>query len=236
MVNSFNPFEEFRYFMYGFEIIFILISILTFAIIISVIVRAAKRNRVNNYFQQNVTYEKKDYTDVPKKVLSQFGIDEIEDLKKHLYKIFVDFEKAYNSLDYSKLKDLATEDVFNNYHTRMVLESESGKKRIIDGITRRNMIVYDIIAHKYVLEVKTIIEIDYMDYTLDSEGKLIKGDNTKKLTEKFEVIFKKQNYKKTFTNCPNCGAPLEGNTKCKYCNTALRDVTFLIASLKKVIQ
>ena len=63
---------------------------------------------------------------------------------------------------------------------------------------------------------------------------LFRSNKDSKITESFEVIFRKNFGDDTPTNCPNCGAPISSE-KCEFCNTVINNVDFRIASIKKII-
>jgi len=178
--------------------------------------------------------EKVKYTDISIEELSTFQTSDLDGFKDYFYNLFYDFEMAYNNLDYNTMKLLSTKQLFQNYHTGLTLDSKQGNKRIIKDITREKVIVFETISTTIKQAVSTVITISYISYVENGDGKIISGNKDSKITESFEVIFRKNFGDDTPTNCPNCGAPISSE-KCEFCNTVINNVDFRIASIKKII-
>lgn len=220
-------------------IIQILFYILIFYIIFKTISSSVRRNKNKTYFKNNIINyeeekEKVKYTDISLEELSTFQTSDLNSFKDYFYNLFYDFEMAYNNLDYNTMKLLSTKQLFQNYHTGLTLDSKQGNKRIIKDITREKVIVFETISTTIKQAVSTVITISYITYVENSDGRIISGDKNFKITESFEVIFRKNFSDDTPTNCPNCGAPISSE-KCEFCNTIINNVDFKIASIKKVI-
>ena len=84
------------------------------------------------------------------------------------------------------------------------------------------------------LTLQELTDREYISYTIDKNGYIVSGSKENKLTETFEVTFKKEYNKDNFQICPNCGATVSGK-KCDYCRTTIKDNTFKISSIKKVV-
>ena len=154
---------------------------------------------------------------------------------KYFYDIFVNFETAYNNLDYSAMKAVSTTPLFQNYYTGISLDLEVGKKKVINDIERKNVIVYEMDSTIAKQVISAIIEVSYLEYTIDKEGKVVSGSRTKRQTEKFAVVFRKDFAQKELTNCPNCGVKLT-NGECEYCKTTVSKEQFKIHSIKRIIE
>lgn len=203
--------------------------------------------KVNKQFKENVVINtvkpgnkyKRIYKDVSNKELKEFNVVDINDLKDFFYGIFFEFETAYNSLDYNKMKILSTSQLFNNYYTGIDLNLKAGKKRIIENIERKNVVVYEFFSSMLKQTASVMIEISYLNYMRDKKGNVILGSSTDKITEKFEVEFRKEfreEFKeKEITICPTCGASVVGN-KCVYCRNIIKENEFKISSIRKIIE
>ena len=220
-------------------IIQILVYILVVYMIIKTLTSSVKRTKNKTYFKNNVINyeeekEKVKYTDISMEELSTFQTSDLDGFKDYFYNLFYDFEMAYNNLDYNTMKLLSTKQLFQNYHTGLTLDLKQGNKRIIKDITREKVIVFETISTTIKQAVSTVITISYISYVENGDGKIISGNKDSKITESFEVIFRKNFGDDTPTNCPNCGAPISSE-KCEFCNTVINNVDFRIASIKKII-
>lgn len=221
--------------------VFIQVSIFftVFKVIISVI-KGIRKTVTNNFFKNNVIVNdninvfKEKYTDISKKELATFNTDDLDAFKNYFYKIFLQFENAYNNLDYATMRSLSTKQLYNNYHTGISLDLESGKKRIITNIQKKNVIIYEVFSSTAKQVVSALIEVSYINYTTDKQGRVISGDKDKKVIEKFDITFRKDFETKELTNCPNCGAKLNSH-KCEFCRSTFENATFKISSIKKIV-
>lgn len=210
------------------------------------ITNSIRRKKNHEYFKNNVVTNgnyldniknktnKNIYKDISKDMLKMFNTDDINSLKDFFYDIFYKFEVAYNNLDYNMMKTLSTKQLYNNYYTGITLDLEVGKKKVINDIKRKNVIIYGIDSTIARQTACVMIEISYVTYTLDKNGYIISGSRDNVITEKFDVTFRKVFEREEIKKCPNCGATIVGN-KCEYCRTTLKNVEFKISNIKKVI-
>ena len=208
--------------------------------IIKLIVEAIKRVMSHKFFRNNVirnsfdNAEKKIYEDVSAEKLQTFNTDNLDTLKDYVYDMFFKFENAYNNLDYNLMKILSTKELFENYYTGITLDLKTGHKKIIEGIEREKVIIFDLDSTPVNQSLSAMIEISYITYTINGEGYIISGNRDKKITERFEVLFRKDFDSQDITICPNCGANIVGN-KCDFCHSAIKNVEFRINSIKRII-
>lgn len=201
------------------------------------------RTRANhNFFKNNVvTYNSsvginspRVYRDVPASKLAQFNISDINTLKDFLYGQFEKFEYAINDLDYEEMALIATKQLYHNYYTGINLDIKAGQKRIIRDITKKRVVLYNLESTINSQIASVMIEISYINYMINKAGYIMKGSKADKITERFEVVFKKEYHESGVTKCPNCGASITGHT-CEYCRTQLQDEEFQISSIKRVM-
>lgn len=243
---DFVLFDLFIFIMPVFSFFFIAIVWIS---IFKTIINAIKRSNTRSYFRSNIIYNvteemndaissmkyRRDYKDVKKSELVKFNVDNINDLKDYFYNIFLDFEKAYNNLDYNTMKRLSTKQLYHNYHTGISLNLKAGRKRIIDNIERKKVIIYELDSTTLKQTAGVMIEVNYINYMVDKKGNVISGSRRDIVTEKFDITFRKDYEKEDVTKCVNCGASIVGN-KCEYCRTVISDVEFKISTIKKIIE
>ena len=226
-------------------IMLILCPFVIWITIIKTIINSCQRKANHNFFKNNVIYNyqyelnsnnKKNniYKDVTKTALARFNTDDIDSLKDFFYNKFLEFENAYNNLDYNAMKILSTKQLFQNYYTGISLDLKIGKKRIIKDIEKKKVILFEIDSTIVKQVASLMIEISYINYMLNKNGYVISGNRENKVTEKFEVIFRKDFSREEITKCPNCGAAITGN-KCDYCRSIIKNEDFKISSIKKII-
>jgi len=234
-------------FLFGgvFTFVFIIqicVFLFVWCTIFKTIFNSIRRVNNHNYFKNNVVdrsvfnngNKKKVYRNVSLEKLKMFNTTDLEGLQDYLYDRFVEFEKAYNNLDYNMMKVLSTKQLYQNYHTGITLDLKAGRKKIISDIERNNVVVYELDSTISKQVVNVMIDITYTGYTLDKKGYVISGSRDAKIRERFEVEFRKYFGDDDIIKCPNCGAAVTGNT-CEYCRSDLKAVEFKINSIKKII-
>lgn len=224
-----------------------ILPLLFYFFIIRIIVNSIRRVSSRKYFKNNVvthsdeninnnTKDKNNvYFDVSKSKLEMFKTDDIDALKDYFYDIFIKFETAYNNLDYNLMRMLSTKQLFQNYYTGITLDLQVGKKRIINDIKKKNVIIYELDSTIAKQTVSAMIEISYYNYIIDRKGNIVSGSRDNPTIEKFEVTFRKDFNKDDISKCPNCGANITGN-KCEYCRTIIKNEVFKISNIKRIIE
>lgn len=229
----------------------VLFNFWIFWIIIKSIGKAIKKAATQKFFKNNVvvtnsnvleknysnlaSLKKGEYVDISKEQLSEFNTEDLETFKDYFYKLFLKFENAYNNLDYNMMKTLSTKQLYQNYYTGITLDLEAGNKRIIDSIQKKKIIIFETFSSTAKQVVSAMIEISYITYMINKDGKIIKGSRDNKITEKFEVTFRKDFEKQDIQKCPNCGANVVGN-RCEFCRTNVKNVEFRISNIKRIIE
>lgn len=217
-------------------------TILIFYFIFSTLRNAFKRSITRSYFKENVITVSHDsqrlrrslYKPLTNKEIEAYHINNVEAFKDMLFEIFKTFENAYNSLDYNMMKINSTSEIFNNYYTGISLDLKIGKKKVIEDVKRSSLIIYEMYSSNQKQIVSTVIEIAYKTYTLNKEGFVISGDRSRVISEKFEVIFRKNYEHEDLIKCPGCGATVTG-TICEYCRTPIKLENYKISSIKKIV-
>ncbi len=216
-------------------------------VIFRFIIRTIKRSSNKELFKSNIVEVKKstskssfkknysEYTDITKEQLKMLKTSNIQGLKDHLYDIFYRFEQAYNNLDYNTMKILSSKQLFNNYYTGISLDLKLGNKRVIENIEKKDVILYEFDSTTAKQSASLMIEIEYNNYVINDKGELLSGFRTTKITEKFEVEFKKMFNSQDIVKCNNCGATITG-IKCNYCGTPIKLDDFRICAIRKIVE
>lgn len=214
-------------------------------IIGKVIIEAIKRSKSHKNFSNNVVYYNSAegngsqyaniYRDVSKAKLAKFNTDDIDTLKKYFYDIFYRFEVAYNRLDYNEMKLLSTRQLYENYYTGITLDLKVGRKKVIDSIVKKDIIIYELDTTLIKQVASVMIEVSYISYVMDKNGYILEGSRNEPTTQKFEVQFRKDFELRDKTHCPNCGALLTGDM-CEYCKAKVYSTEFKICSIRKIVE
>ena len=220
-----------------FPIFFIAFMSIFITIFVRVIKENIRRTQNINYFASTIITNALNYRyqDVSKAKLSEYNIDDIGSLKNSLFLLFERFEKAYNSLDINTMKQISTPELFEHYNTGIQLNIKDGKKKVIDDIKRKKIIVFSMNSTPSAQTIKALITISYITYIVGKDNYLITGSKENPIEESFEVTFQKTYHHENFTKCPTCGATVSGDI-CEYCRNTIKDTEFKISSIRKVLE
>lgn len=124
-----------------------------------------------------------------------------------------------------KLQAMVDDLVANNYTERF------------DDVKFHQTVISNYVKEKGLVKIVLEIGVEYFNYLLDDEGKLIRGDDEFKVQDSYDVVLayiqdkdkmQKAGYNSIGLglNCPNCGAPINnlGDKFCIYCGTGFVEI------------
>jgi len=138
-----------------------------------------------------------------------------------LYKIYRDIQTARMDFDYTILRSLTTDELFNNYKGQLDILQLRNAQNIMVDFNINEIMISDIRAEDNLIAVDVNAIIDCYDYIIDTKtGWVTRGNKYAKVAYNYKLTFIGSN-EEVVNLCPNCGAQLpEGNsTQCPYCNS-----------------
>ena len=215
---------------------------ISFPILIYCIIRKRKNkqkfkesliNRNNGgYYFNNI---KDTYIDIDDYKLKHFDTNDLGALKNYFGNMFLEFEKAYNNVDYNTLYNICTRSLFNLYKSDLDVKTKLLQKKTIDDVNIDKIVIYNSTKNEDEHKVFIMIGIDSINYLQNSNGRVIAGNALNKIHEEFIVTFvKKLKKDEKSSRCPNCGAMIN-STKCEYCKTEFKEYDFRICSINKLV-
>lgn len=141
------------------------------------------------------------------------------------YQIFCDVQTAWMNFDYDRMRDLVTDELFNQYQNQLKqldLKNEKNMMEDFELIEANVDINYD---DKDEIDIVNVtMTVAFYDYIVNNKGRIIRGDGNIKQRMTYALTYVRNS--KAITNCPNCNAKLEdGQTICKYCHAHIQSVT-----------
>ncbi len=151
------------------------------------------------------------------------------------YQVFLDVQVAWMEFDYDKMRELVTDELFNQYQNQLKQLELKGEKNIMSDFAYLGAkIVRNVIENgKRVLEL--VMSVEFYDYIIDKDKKVVRGRDNSKITMTYELTYIAD--EKASNICPNCAAKLEdGMTKCPYCKSTIHSTrsTLKLASKKAI--
>lgn len=216
-------------------IIFISIGIPTLIVILSNISskrqRAKRENQIKELFK-GIDQETANY------IIPNFNIEEF---CFKSYQIFYNVQMAWMEFNYDKLKDLLTDELYNNYIMQLDALKLKNHKNTMKGFELIQTCLCNLKEEndKYIAEI--CLNVKFYDYIENIKtGMILRGTTNRKLNNIYKLTFiKTKEESSSVNNCPRCGAPVEGNVTdvCEYCKSKLINETHdWVMSKKEIIK
>ena len=140
------------------------------------------------------------------------------------YRIFYDVQKSWMEFDYDKLRELVTDELFNQYQNQLKQLELKGEKNIMEDFELIEAGIYHQETKDGYEEICVDMTVLFYDYIANNKGRIVRGNGNIKVRMNYELTFVRDI--KAIHNCPNCNAELkEGQTICEYCHTHIHSVT-----------
>jgi hypothetical protein len=207
---------------------FIMLFILTFKTVPLLI---SKSNQSNMHYQQISI-------DEANKIIPDFNIDEFN---FKAYEIFYNVQMGWMEFDYDKLKELLTDELYNTYLMDLEALKIKNQKNVMKSFELIETKLVNLREENNQYIAKVILEVKFIDYIEDSNThKLLRGSNTHKLDNTYELTFVRTKEDKKVDICPSCGAQVNGNVSgiCEYCKSKLINNThdWVLSKKEKISQ
>ncbi len=168
----------------------------------------------------------------------------MNEFNEAMFKTKVDniFVKLYTAIMKGNLEEVShfiSDDVREKFSSYLSTLNSKNERQMYDELNVKNTTI----LNRYTEDDKEIVEVElisrYMDYIIDKDtGKLITGDDTRRVEKRNILIFEKKINTKDLSlvrKCPGCGASISVNTsgKCEYCGSIfnLEDYDYILVSI-----
>lgn len=169
-------------------------------------------------------------------VIANFSIEEFN---FKAYQIFYDVQMAWMNFDYNKLKELLTDELYNNYIMQLDALKLKNHKNTMKGFELIETCLSSLKEEndKYIAEV--YLQVKFYDYVENVKtGMILRGTPNRKLNNIYKLTFIRTKEESNNINvCPQCGAHVEGNSTgiCEYCKSKLVNDNYNWVMSKKEI-
>lgn len=151
--------------------IFIVILI-TFIIIINIIIKKRFNNDYEKLKRIDKTYNEE-----------KFINDSFE--------VFKDIQLLWSKSDLNKIKNLVSDDIYNDYVKKIDELKKQERKNIMDNIILKTNEIVDVIIDDDII-INCKMNIECIDYIIDKNNKVIKGKKDKTINYTYELSFNKK--------------------------------------------
>ena len=163
----------------------------------------------------------------------------IEEFNFKAYQTFYDVQMAWMDFDYDKLKELLTDELYNNYVMQLDTLKLKNHKNTMKGFELIETCLNNLKEEndKYIAEV--YLNVKFYDYVENiKSGMILRGTPNRKLNNIYKLTFiRTKDESRNINECPRCGAPVEGNSTgiCEYCKSKLVNDNYNWVMSKKEI-
>jgi predicted lipid-binding transport protein (Tim44 family) len=138
--------------------------------------------------------------------------------------IFHELQFAWSSLQWERARPHETDNIFQMHQYWIEAYKRQGLRNALDNLRITAMSAVKIKEDAFYNSITMRIWAEGHDYTVDQNGKIVSGSNTKlRRWSEYWTFIRNRNSKPTPAradlNCPNCGAALKVNVTgiCEYC-------------------
>jgi len=138
--------------------------------------------------------------------------------------IFNELQLAWSTLEWERARPHETDNIFQMHQYWIEAYKRQGLRNALDNFRITAMKAVKIKEDAFYNSITMRIWAEGHDYTVDKNGKIVSGSNTKlRRWSEYWTFVRNRNAKpapaRADLNCPNCGAPLKINVTgiCEYC-------------------
>lgn len=144
------------------------------------------------------------------------------EFKNEAFNIYKDVQEAWMNLDDGKIRTLTTDELYNMYSMQLDTLRVKNEKNIMKEI---NLVTASLTNLKIENNIETatlIMTVNCYDYIVDSQNKVVRGNDKNKIEITYELTYIKSVGEKV-NKCPNCGAEIndDNSTTCEYCRAII---------------
>ena len=114
-----------------------------------------------------------------------------EEFINNSFEVFKDIQLLWSKSDLNKLKNLVSEDIYNDYVKKIDELKEQERKNIMDNIVLKSNKVIDVIMDKDIT-INCEMKITCIDYIVGKDDKVVKGKKEKPINYTYELSFNKK--------------------------------------------
>jgi preprotein translocase subunit SecG/predicted RNA-binding Zn-ribbon protein involved in translation (DUF1610 family) len=135
---------------------------------------------------------------------------------------YLNIQYAWMSFKYDLLREKTTDELYNQYEMQLNTLSSKGQKNVMKAFQYKDSKITDVKNNNGLYEVTMELTISFYDY-IEENGKVVKGNDSSKITMHYELVFVSSSDDNMIKNCPSCGAELSDSTSqvCPYCKAVI---------------
>ena len=144
------------------------------------------------------------------------------EFKNESFNIYKDVQEAWMNLDDGKIRTLTTDELYNMYSMQLDTLRVKNEKNIMKEINLVTASLTNLKIENNIETATVIMTVNCYDYIVDSQNKVVRGNDKNKIEITYELTYIKSVGEKV-NKCPNCGAEIndDNSTTCEYCRAII---------------
>lgn len=144
------------------------------------------------------------------------------EFKNEAFNIYKDVQEAWMNLDDGKIRTLTTDELYNMYSMQLDTLRVKNEKNIMKEINLVTASLTNLKIENNIETATVIMTVNCYDYIVDSQNKIVRGNDKNKIEITYELTYIKSVGEKV-NKCPNCGAEIndDNSTTCEYCRAII---------------
>ena len=144
------------------------------------------------------------------------------EFKNEAFNIYKDVQEAWMNLDDGKIRPLTTDELYNMYSMQLDTLRVKNEKNIMKEINLVTASLTNLKIENNIETATVIMTVNCYDYIVDSQNKVVRGNDKNKIEITYELTYIKSVGEKV-NKCPNCGAEIndDNSTTCEYCRAII---------------
>lgn len=144
------------------------------------------------------------------------------EFKNEAFNIYKDVQEAWMNLDDEKIRTLTTDELYNMYSMQLDTLRVKNEKNIMKEINLVTASLTNLKIENNIETATVIMTVNCYDYIVDSQNKVVRGNDKNKIEITYELTYIKSVGEKV-NKCPNCGAEIndDNSTTCEYCRAII---------------
>lgn len=159
------------------------------------------------------------------------------EFKNEAFNIYKDVQEAWMNLDDGKIRTLTTDELYNMYSMQLDTLRVKNEKNIMKEINLVTASLTNLKIENNIETATVIMTVNCYDYIVDSQNKVVRGNDKNKIEITYELTYIKSVGEKV-NKCPNCGAEIndDNSTTCEYCRAIItRNTSKWVLSKKQLL-
>lgn len=144
------------------------------------------------------------------------------EFKNEAFNIYKDVQEAWMNLEDGKIRTLTTDELYNMYSMQLDTLRVKNEKNIMKEINLVTASLTNLKIENNIETATVIMTVNCYDYIVDSQNKVVRGNDKNKIEITYELTYIKSVGEKV-NKCPNCGAEIndDNSTTCEYCRAII---------------